>query len=265
VHLQTLGSGSRGNATLVRAGELNVLIDAGLGLRELERRLEAVGVPPRSIGHLFVTHGHLDHARSAGALSKRHGTTLHCCERLMRNASIQRARRMSALRVGHPNVAPGPRGEEELSVTPVLIPHDAEPTVAFQIDHQGRQGHVRAIVLTDMGHPDLRAARALTGAQVLVLEFNHDRAMLESGPYPRALKRRVGGDRGHLSNEQAAEMLSVMAGPELHTLVLAHLSEKNNRPELAEAAARNALEELGLPDVRVLVAGQDEVGPSLTV
>jgi phosphoribosyl 1,2-cyclic phosphodiesterase len=100
---------------------------------------------------------------------------------------------------------------------------------------------------------------------VLVLEFNHDVELLRNGPYPPALQRRILGGAGHLSNEEAARMLLLLAGPELHTLVLAHLSEKNNSPELARAAARGALASIGRDDVRVLVASQDEVGPNLGV
>jgi phosphoribosyl 1,2-cyclic phosphodiesterase len=99
----------------------------------------------------------------------------------------------------------------------------------------------------------------------LILEFNHDERMLADGPYPVPLKRRVSGDRGHLSNEQAAVMLTAMAGPELHTLVLAHLSATNNTPELALEAAHGALEQAGLEHVEVLVATQDEVGPNLKI
>jgi phosphoribosyl 1,2-cyclic phosphodiesterase len=98
-----------------------------------------------------------------------------------------------------------------------------------------------------------------------VLEFNHDPGLVEAGPYPPALKRRILGNAGHLSNEQAGEMLRALAGPQLHTLVLAHLSKTNNRPLLALSEARSVLAELGLERVQVEVADQDGVGPSLPV
>jgi phosphoribosyl 1,2-cyclic phosphodiesterase len=156
---------------------------------------------------------------------------------------------------------PFPGYENELALTCVPLPHDAEPTLGFRIDHAG----ATAVVATDLGAPDPRAARALAGAQVLVLEFNHDRALLERGPYPAALRRRVAGPRGHLSNDQAAAMLRLLAGPRLHTLVLAHLSLVNNTPELALEAADGALAALGLEHVRVLVAAQDRIGENLAV
>jgi phosphoribosyl 1,2-cyclic phosphodiesterase len=116
-----------------------------------------------------------------------------------------------------------------------------------------------------MGSPDAEVSRALSGVHALLLEFNHDAAMLAGGPYSPALKRRVAGPRGHLSNEQAAEVLRAAAAPPLHTVVLAHLSATNNTPELALAAARGALERGGLGQVRVVIAEQDRIGPNLEV
>jgi phosphoribosyl 1,2-cyclic phosphodiesterase len=155
----------------------------------------------------------------------------------------------------------GPRGFEGLTATPVKIPHDADPTVAYRIEHEGRV----AVILTDMGYPHPQAARALLGAHLVLLEFNHDLGMLRNGPYGPELQKRVAGNGGHLSNEQAADFLRRIAGPELHTVVLAHLSEKNNTPELAHAAARGALDGLGLAHVKIVIAEQDEIGPNLAV
>lgn len=260
MHCQVLSSGSGGNATLVRAGELTLLVDAGLPLRALRERFQAAGVPPRGIDHVLVTHGHLDHARSAGAVAKRQRATVHCSQGIQRDRSLARAPRLATLRIGAACEIRGERGDT-LTYTPVALPHDCNPTVAFRLQHAGRV----AVVLTDMGRPSQRVARGLAGAHLLVLEFNHDRSMLAEGPYPAPLKRRVGGDQGHLSNDQAARMLASLAGPELHTLVLAHLSAVNNTPRLARDAAQTTLEDLGLGHVRVLVASQHKVGPNLAV
>jgi phosphoribosyl 1,2-cyclic phosphodiesterase len=261
VHLQTLASGSRGNATLVRAGDTTVLVDCGLPLEEMGERLAAARVSPLALDHILVTHGHLDHARSAGALARRARATLHCAEAIQRNAAIRRSKRLFTLRIGSLTAVAGRRGEDGLAYRPVPLPHDAVPTVAFALEHAGR----RAVIVTDMGRPCPRTAAALRGAHVLVLEFNHDVELLRQGPYPAALQRRILGGAGHLSNEEAARMLVLLAGPELHTLVLAHLSEKNNTPELALAAARRALASIGRADVEVLVASQDAIGPNLGV
>jgi phosphoribosyl 1,2-cyclic phosphodiesterase len=263
MHLQVLSSGSGGNSALIRAGRARVLVDAGLTLAEMQARLELAGVPPPvgerpTLDHVLVTHGHLDHARSAGAIARKHRALLHGSEAMLSTPSFRRAKRLSTLRVGAECVLDD---ELDLRARNVPIPHDAHPTIAFRIEHEGRV----AVVLTDMGRPDEFVARQLRGAHVLVLEFNHDRNMLLEGSYPAQLKRRVAGDAGHLSNDQAAQMLRWLAGDELHTLVLAHLSLHNNTPEVALAAAHGVLAELGRSDVRVLVASQHEVGENLTV
>jgi phosphoribosyl 1,2-cyclic phosphodiesterase len=261
MHLQVLSSGSEGNSTLIRAGETNVLVDAGLTLSEMVVRLEAARLPSGAIDHVVVTHGHLDHARSAGGIARKERATLHCPENIMTHPAARRAKRLSTIAVGKPFEVGGKRGDDPVRLTPVPLPHDCDPTVAFKIEHGGRA----AAILTDMGCPCEEVARALAGSHVLVLEFNYDPVMMRNGPYPAELQKRITSDRGHLSNEQAARMLELLAGKELHTLVLAHLSQKNNRPELALEAARGALERIGRLDVRLIVASQHEVGESLEV
>ena len=260
MHLRVLSSGSEGNSTLVRAGETNLLVDAGLTLAEMESRLEAARVPCGRIGHVLVTHGHLDHARSAGGVARKARATLHAPENILRHPSVRRARALATIPIGRAFEVGGTNGDA-VHVLPVPLPHDCDPTVAFRIEHQGRV----AAILTDMGRPSEEVARALEGVHVLVLEFNYDTEMMRRGPYTPALKKRITGDRGHLSNEQAAEMLGMLASLDLHTIVLAHLSRTNNTPELALEAARDSLARAGRPDVRVLIASQDEVGESLAV
>jgi len=257
MHLQVLSSGSRGNACLIRAGETHVLVDAGLPYEELLERFHAARYAPRRLDHVLVSHGHLDHARSAGRLARQSGATLWCAQRMMRNRSIRRARRLACLKIGGETVL----DPEPVHVRTVQLPHDADPTVAFRIEQAGRV----AVVLTDCGHAQHELARPLRGAHVIVLEFNHDRERLNAGPYTEALKRRVASDRGHLSNDQAGELLARLAGPELHTVVLAHLSAVNNDPRLALDAARDALAGAGRDDVRLIAARQDAIGENLAV
>ncbi len=261
MHVQVLGSGSAGNAVLVRAGELNLLVDAGLPIDELERRLVEARLPPHRLDAIALTHGHLDHARSAGLLSRKCGARVYCSEALMSNASLRRAHAFHAVSVGGALTIRARRGPDEILLRAIPLPHDAEPTLAFRLEHAGRA----AAICTDMGHPERAAAQALAGVNLLLLEFNHDAELLARGPYTSALKRRVAGPRGHLSNAEAAEVLRWALAPELTTLVLAHLSATNNRPELALAAARAVLAEAERTDVRTLVAEQERVGPLLEV
>lgn len=261
MHLQVLASGSEGNSTLIRAGETNLLVDAGLSKAEMELRLDAARLPTGALDHVVITHGHLDHARSAGAIARRDRATLHCAENIMSHPAARRSSRLSAISVDRPFEVDGRRGGDAVHLTPVGLPHDCDPTVAFKIEHRGRT----AVILTDMGRPCPDVAERLAGAHVLVLEFNYDEEMMRTGPYPAMLQRRITGNRGHLSNGQSAAMLERLAGPELHTLVLAHISQKTNRPEIALTVARATLDRLGLAHVRVLVASQHEIGESLAV
>lgn len=257
---RVLSSGSRGNCTLVRAGDMRLLVDAGLTLRALTPRLEEAGVPYRGLDHILVTHGHLDHARSAGALAKRHDAVVHCPEAMMKNRSVARAPRLSAASSGRTWELAGPYGDT-VAVHAQALPHDCHPTLGYRLQHEER----RLVVLTDLGKVDEQVARSLSDAHVLVLEFNHCTEMLAEGPYTDSLKRRVGGDHGHLNNDQASAMLERLAGPNLHTLVLAHLSERNNTPERAMEAAFGTLQRLGRTDVEVMIARQDESLPPIEV
>jgi phosphoribosyl 1,2-cyclic phosphodiesterase len=261
MHIQVLASGSEGNSALIRAGETTLLVDAGLTRIEMEERLDAARLAVGAIEHVCVTHGHLDHARSAGVIARRDRAMLHCAEKIMLHAAARRSKRLSAISVNRPFELESRNGGDRVRLTPVGLPHDCDPTVAFKIEHGGRT----AVILTDIGAPNDDVARALSGAHVLVLEFNYDPEMMRVGPYPFVLQRRITGSRGHLSNAQAATMLEKLVGPELHTLVLAHLSKKTNRPELALEAAHATLDRLGLAHVRVLVASQDEIGEDLAV
>jgi phosphoribosyl 1,2-cyclic phosphodiesterase len=262
VQLTVLSSGSGGNSALIRAGATDLLVDAGLGAAEMEQRLEGARLGLCGLRHVLVTHGHLDHARSAGRMARVHGATLHCAQSLLANASLRRARRTAVLPIGPRFELEAATNEEAVEVTAVALPHDASPTVAFRLEHAGR----KTVILTDMGRVDHDVARALRGPHVLVLEFNHDERLLEEGPYPALLKRRIAGNGGHLSNKQAARMLVELIGEDTHTLVLAHLSETNNRPELALEAARGALELAGVASqVRVLVARQDRALEAIAV
>jgi phosphoribosyl 1,2-cyclic phosphodiesterase len=261
MQLQVLSSGSEGNSTLVRAGECAVLVDAGLPRIALDERFAAAGLGHEPFDHVLVTHGHLDHARSVGLVARRSRATLHAAEAQLSHPWARRARQLAALRVDARFELCSRTGGDALEVESVLLPHDCDPTVAFGF----QQGARKAVILTDMGRPDPAIARRLCDPHVLVLEFNWDPELMESGPYPPMLRRRITGGRGHLSNQQAAAMLEQLAGANLHTLVIAHISQKTNLPEIARECAQAALLRLGLSHVRVLLAEQHQILPAIEV
>ena len=239
----SLGSGSRGNALLVRSHGACVLVDCGFGPRELERRMALRGMHPRDLDGVLVTHEHSDHAGGVAALARRHGLTVFA------SAGTARAARFDGVRL---EVLVGERREHigDLEVLPVTVPHDAREPCQFVLGHRARS----LGVLTDLGSVTPLVRERFGACDALLLECNHDREMLASGPYPWPLKQRVGGDWGHLSNTQAAELLAASRHAALQHVVAAHLSEQNNAP----ARARAALEAvLGAGDPRLRVADQE--------
>lgn len=259
MRVRVLASGSRGNSALVWAGDQTVLVDAGLPVTSMTERLVEARVGMKAVDHVLVTHGHLDHSRTAGVIAKRQAATLHAPAEVLEHRAIRRAPERQALGVGVETLLG--EGASAVSVTTALVPHDCFPTLALKIAHGGRA----LGLLTDCGEPREDVARALADVNVLLIEANHDVELLRSGPYPQALKERVLGPGGHLSNDQMAVMLRRLVSPRLQAVVLLHLSDKNNRPELARGVAQETLRQLDRPDIRVLCAEQDRSLENLDV
>jgi phosphoribosyl 1,2-cyclic phosphodiesterase len=248
-----LASGSRGNATLVEIGAgrglfgpTRLLVDAGLSARELTRRLRQAGVDPRSIAALLLSHEHDDHARGAELFSRLHGVPVLCARETL--AALDRTERhFSGWR---PLVTGRTERIDGVDVQVFPVPHDAAAPVGFVIAGDGR----RCGIATDLGHVTPLVVDSLRGCDLLLVEFNHDDRMLQGGPYPLQVKRRVAGGLGHLSNREAAALLRLSAVDGCRVVVLAHLSETNNTPELAERSARAAVGRKG-PEIRVAAPG----------
>lgn len=235
----SLGSGSSGNATLVEslahgaARATRVLVDCGLPLRQLERRLALRGLAVSDIDAVFVTHEHSDHVGGVLALQRRHGipvwasagTWAQATAKVAVRAGCELARDAEPITIG------------SLTLRPFAVPHDAAEPLQLTCS----DGHHRVGILTDIGEPTEAVARALQGCDALLLEANHDAAMLAAGNYPAWLKRRIGGPQGHLANAQSAALLDACRHNGLRHVVAAHLSQQNNRPDLALAALRGAL------------------------
>lgn len=223
-----LGSGSKGNGTLVQGGGTTVLIDCGFSVAETERRLARLGVAPRDLAAILVTHEHSDHVGGVLRFAARHKVEVRSAVGTRVAAALNGA---LTLRAGE-RVA-----IDALEVEAVAVPHDAAEPLQFVVGDGAR----RVGVLTDLGHPSEGVAAGYAGCDALVLECNHDGELLANGPYPGFLKSRVGGDRGHLSNAQAAVLLGRIRSDRLQHVVAAHLSDTNNTPELARAALAGAL------------------------
>ena len=220
----SLGSGSQGNATLVQSGDCLLLIDCGFAARELERRCAALQVDLNQLDAILVTHEHGDHQRGVGPVARRYHTSVWMSPGTAQ-ADFGKLSDCHLINIHGAAMTLG-----DLTITPVAVPHDAREPVQFIF----RQGKHSFGMLTDLGHITSHVLTCYAALDALLLEANHDSAMLAQGPYPPALQARVGGDYGHLNNQQAADLLYNIQLEQLQYLVIAHLSEKNNDPALVQ-------------------------------
>ncbi len=252
LRFRVLGSGSSGNATLVEGDGTRILIDAGLGPRSLAERLESAGVDPASLAAIFVSHEHGDHARGAAAFSARWEVRL-CGSRGTYAAAGFGAEDVA----GYDALEPGEtRRIGALTVTAIPVPHDAASPVAFVVTCNGHAlGHA-----TDLGHLSRGLVRAFRVCDAVLVESNYDPGMLRDGPYPWSLKERILGGQGHLSNGDVGRYLAEGLGDCCRTVVLAHLSQTNNHPELVRMTAEEGLRRRGRTEVRLELCDAEGTG-----
>jgi len=231
VHFASLGSGSKGNATLVRTDDTLVMIDCGFSLRETIRRLTRLGVEPQQLDAILVTHEHSDHSSGVAALSRKHQIPVYLTHG---TCSTGRCDDSFELRCFN---CEDTFDIGSLTIKAVTVPHDAVEPCQYRLTWQDRT----LGVLTDLGSITPHVVDSYSTCNSLLLEFNHDLAMLMAGQYPPQLKRRVGGDWGHLNNEQAAQLLSQIDSSALAHVVVAHISEQNNSRDRAELSLLSAL------------------------
>jgi phosphoribosyl 1,2-cyclic phosphodiesterase len=230
-----LGSGSKGNALLVEVNSTRILLDCGFGLAEVSTRIARLGLEPGAVDAIIVTHEHGDHGGGVAKLSGRYDIPVYLTRGTLSGLGRE-GRAMPKERVRFID-AFTPFEIGDIRVTPYTVPHDAREPVQFVLS----DGSARLGVLTDAGCPTPHITQALSGVDALVLECNHDLTMLMEGPYPASLKRRVAGRLGHLSNDASAEIVKTLDCSRLRHVIAAHLSEKNNLPDLARAALAGAL------------------------
>jgi phosphoribosyl 1,2-cyclic phosphodiesterase len=233
----------------VSGGTTSILVDAGLSGVELERRMRAKSLSPDKLSALVVTHEHTDHIQAAGILSRRYNIPLYI------NSKTQQAAAAKLGRVDLVNVfACGTRFEiGDLTINPFSISHDAADPLGMTVAH----GKAKLGIATDLGIATNLVRQHLQGCHLLYVEANHDPHLLNIGPYPWYLKQRVKSRKGHLSNQEAAALVSDVSTEALAHVILAHLSEQNNCPEKALQAMTEALDS---PHVRVEVARPDLPG-----
>ncbi len=232
IRFASLGSGSSGNALLVECGATRLMLDCGFSLNETSRRLDRLGWSPQQLSAILVTHEHRDHIGGVFRLARKYalpvwmsGGTLKSCADEAQGVDCRILDSHAPLDLG------------DLQAIPYPVPHDAREPVQFVFS----DGAARLGVLTDAGEITPHVCAMLSGCDALVLECNHDTVMLAASDYPGFLKRRIAGRLGHLENGVAAELLGRIDCSRLRHLVAAHLSERNNMPELAVRALAAAL------------------------
>ena len=217
----SLGSGSRGNATLVRFGDECVLVDCGFPVKQTEMRLRRLGLAPGDITGILVTHEHADHARGVAGLAQKYGVEVRASYGTLKGAP-------DAL-LGRPVDSHAPFQLGQVEVTPVPVPHDSREPTQFVLQRDG----IRIGVVSDLGRVTPHVIEQYSACDGILMESNHDRQMLVRGRYPERLKRRIASDVGHLSNEQAAAFLEQIGHSALR-VVIGHISEENNHVDHLE-------------------------------
>src|SRR6266516_1577625 len=257
VSVSVLASGSRGKAALVESSSARILVDAGVSCRETFKRLKSIGRDPREISAILITHEHSDHVYGLATLAKKlkvpvfmTGATHQAWARSLRDESgeLPQVAKLEIFSAGRSfQIA-------DITVTPFTIPHDAADPVGFTFRAEG----TKVGIATDLGYMPASVRDHLRRCDVLVIESNHDLEMLRAGAYPWSVKQRVMSRVGHLSNESLAQFFAQNYDGGASYIVLAHLSEQNNHPEIALRAAENALgPQMTLIRNRVMLAAQN--------
>jgi phosphoribosyl 1,2-cyclic phosphodiesterase len=257
ISFQVLASGSKGNAILIHSARTRILLDAGLSAKEIGRRLDRTPVRAEQLDAIVISHEHTDHVRGIGVLSRRFDLPVYTTKGALENlppqvgslASVQIFHSGPSFRIG------------DIAIHPFAICHDASEPVGFVFEHEA----TRLGVCTDLGVATQLVRARLMGCQGLVVEANHDVERLLSGPYPWPLKQRIRSRYGHLSNEDAVELLEAIHHEALRFVLMAHLSETNNHPDLVLKSLAAMREQPKWRDISFSVGKQREPGEEMVL
>ena len=259
MRLVSIASGSSGNVTYIGSEETHLLVDAGITNKRIEQGLNSLELSGRDLTGLLLTHEHADHVKGLNVLVRRSEVPVYATEGTLR--ALEKAGQLAGI---PRELLHEIRAEEafrigDIEILPFSIDHDAAEPVAYRLEC----GEKKAAVATDLGHYTELIAEHLKGLDALLLESNHDVRMLEAGPYPYPLKRRILGNFGHLSNENAGRLLAEVLHDGVKEIFLGHLSKENNLPELAYETVRQEITAAACPyrgdDFRIRVAKRDTV------
>ncbi|WP_408955360.1 MBL fold metallo-hydrolase [Natroniella sp. ANB-PHB2] len=257
LQISVLASGSSGNAIYVEAGQKKILIDAGLSGKQINNRLKKINLSVKELDAILLTHEHTDHIQGAGVLARRCKIPLYATAGTWQVAADKLGKLKSEQQCV---IDTKPFNLGGCQIKPFSIPHDAQEPVGYTITSCG----AKMAVATDIGEMTDQIRAEISDSDLVVLESNHDLEMLKIGPYPWSLKKRVMGNKGHLSNDAAGAEVVNLSKRSVSRILLAHLSKNNNIPELAFLTIKNMLVEAGIKldrDIKLDFAYQEQVTP----
>jgi len=254
MQIEVIASGSKGNSNLLKCGETAIIIDAGISFLTIKRTLEQNQLTPRQIDAIFITHTHSDHIKGLKTLAEKTKAKVYIREGMLE--SIKDLVDIDQIRLIKDTFI-----INDIMIELINTSHDAPSSVGYIITYQDKT----LVYVTDTGYINRKYLKRMKDKEIYIIESNHDEQMLMDGPYPYYLKQRVVGDEGHLSNKTTAGYLKELVGDHTKYIVLAHLSEKNNKEELALKEVMDKLEANQKKNKTIMVAKQQESLPLIEV
>ncbi|MBQ7953188.1 MAG: MBL fold metallo-hydrolase [Clostridia bacterium] len=258
IRFQSIVSGSSGNCTLICSNKTKILIDCGISGKKITAYLNDMGINPCEIDRILVTHEHIDHTNGVGILSRKFNIPIVASEGTWEGMEIGKIPDENRIVFGKSQ----PLEIGDIKITPFDIPHDAMQPTGYVMEYENK----KFAVATDIGHITDSVVRNLVGCDAILLESNYDDHMLQTGPYPMHLKRRIAGAKGHLANKDAGTLAIYLAKNGTRQIMLGHLSNENNSPEIAFSEVARELEFGGLQpgkDIMLSVAPRYDVSENM--